>query len=64
MDIRPGMPVKVINRDNIYYGFEGQVQKIIDGKVGVFFLGGNWAKQVSFLASDLDLVEKTTPRKR
>jgi hypothetical protein len=27
-------------------------------------LGGNWAHQVSFIASDLELVEKTTPRKR
>ncbi|WP_287129948.1 NAD(P)H dehydrogenase subunit NdhS [Candidatus Cyanaurora vandensis] len=57
--IRPGMPVKVINPDDIYYGFEGQVQKLIDGMVAVIFTGGNWIKLVSFKPKDLEVLEKT-----
>ncbi|WP_218081545.1 NAD(P)H dehydrogenase subunit NdhS [Anthocerotibacter panamensis] len=57
--IRPGMPVQVTNPDDIYYGFEGQVQRLIDGRVAVIFMGGNWTKLVSFNPQDLQVLEKT-----
>ncbi|NEQ31672.1 MAG: DUF3252 domain-containing protein [Leptolyngbya sp. SIO4C5] len=56
--ILPGSPVKVVNLDDTYYGFEGQVQRISDGKVAVLFEGGNWDKLVTFRLSDLELVDK------
>lgn len=56
-DLRPGMPVKVANSKDLYYGFEGQVQKVVDGFVGVIFAGGNWLKHVRFRPSDLEVVE-------
>ena len=42
MMIFPGSPVKVTNADDTYYGFEGQVQRVTDGKIAVLFEGGNW----------------------
>ncbi|NJL86583.1 MAG: DUF3252 domain-containing protein [Leptolyngbyaceae cyanobacterium SM1_1_3] len=57
--ILPGSPVKVVNLDDTYYGFEGQVQRISDGKIAVLFEGGNWDKLVTFKLSDLALVEKS-----
>jgi hypothetical protein len=56
-DLRPGMPVKVINQKDTYFGFEGQVQKVVDGAVGVIFTNGNWAKQVRFWPEDLQIIE-------
>jgi hypothetical protein len=38
----------VINLDDTYYGFQGLVQRISDGKVAVLFEGGNWDKLVTF----------------
>ncbi len=61
--LRPGMPVKVINPDDIYYGFEGQVQKLIDQSVAVIFSGGNWIKLVTFPAKDLEVLEKPQGKK-
>ena len=40
MMILPGSAVKVTNVDDTYYGFQGQVQRITDGKVAVLFEGG------------------------
>ncbi len=56
-EIRPGMPVKVVNPRDQYYGYEGQVQRVIDGYVGVIFAGGNWLKNVRFRAQDLQVIE-------
>ena len=42
MMILPGSPVRITNVDDTYYGFEGQVQRVTDGKVAVLFEGGNW----------------------
>jgi len=61
--IRPGMSVKIVNADDIYYGFEGQVQKLIDGYVAVIFTGGNWTKLVSFKPADLQILEKAKGKK-
>jgi hypothetical protein len=52
----PGAPVTVINVNDTYYGFQGLVQRITDGKVAVLFEGGNWDKLVTFAASELEPV--------
>jgi hypothetical protein len=57
--IFPGSAVKVINTGDTYYGFEGQVQRVTDGRVAVIFGGGNWEKIVSFRAAELELVDAT-----
>ena len=49
----PGQPVKVINPTDTYYRFQGQVQRVVDGKVAVIFGGGNWEKIVTFNVNDL-----------
>ena len=62
MMILPGSPVRVTNVDDTYYGFQGQVQRITDGKVAVLFEGGNWDKLVTFNLSELESVVKTAGR--
>lgn len=57
MMILPGSPVRITNVDDTYYEFEGQVQRVTDGKVAVLFEGGNWDKLVTFKASDLEVVK-------
>jgi len=57
--IFPGSAVRVVNTGDTYYGFEGQVQRITDGRVGVIFSGGNWEKLVSFRMSELEVVDAT-----
>lgn len=58
--ILPGTKVTVTNIDDIYYRFEGLVQRITDDKAAVLFEGGNWDKLVTFQLSEL---EEVTPRK-
>ena len=62
--ILPGSAVKVKNPSDIYYGFEGLVQRITDGKAGVIFEGGNWDKMITFRLSELELMETTASRKK
>lgn len=62
--IFPGSPVKVINADDIYYGFQGLVQRITDGKVAVLFEGGNWDKLITFEMAELELVDTGKRRKK
>ncbi len=57
--IFPGSLVRVTNPADLYYGFEGQVQRLTDGRVAVIFGGGNWEKIVSFRPSELELVDAT-----
>lgn len=57
MLVLPGAPVRITNADDTYYGFEGQVQRVADGKVAVMFEGGNWDKLVTFKLSDLEVVK-------
>ncbi|MEM8639215.1 MAG: NAD(P)H dehydrogenase subunit NdhS [Cyanobacteria bacterium P01_G01_bin.54] len=52
----PGATVRVTNPDDIYYRYEGLVQRVSDGQVAVLFEGGNWDKIITFLASDLEAV--------
>lgn len=62
--IFPGSAVRVINPGDIYYGFEGLVQRLTDGRVAVLFEGGNWDKLVSFRPEELELVDaKASPSK-
>ncbi len=61
--ILPGSAVRIKNINDIYYGFQGQVQRITDGKVAVLFEGGNWDKLVTFRLSELELVDATATNK-
>jgi NAD(P)H dehydrogenase subunit S len=63
MLMMPGAPVRVTNINDTYYGFQGLVQRITDGKVAVLFEGGNWDKLVTFKISDLELVEPKRGKK-
>jgi hypothetical protein len=60
--IFPGSAVRVKDTREIYYGFQGQVQRVTDGKVAVLFEGGNWDKLISFRLSQLELVDATAGR--
>jgi len=62
--IFPGSAVRVSNTGDTYYGFEGQVQRVSDGRVAVLFEGGNWDKLVSFKVSELELVDATLSRNK
>lgn len=62
--IFPGSAVRVCNQGDTYYGFEGQVQRVTDGRVAVIFGGGNWEKIVSFRPSELELVDATLSRNK
>ena len=62
--ILPGSVVKVTNIDDTYYGFQGLVQRVSDGKVAVLFEGGNWDKLVTFRLSELQAVQPTGAKKK
>lgn len=55
--IFPGSLVRVVNTGDTYFGFEGLVQRITDGKIAVLFEGGNWDKLVSFRFAELELID-------
>lgn len=61
--ILPGSTVRVINADDIYYHFEGLVQRISDGKAAVLFEGGNWDKLITFRLSELEAVDLSAGKK-
>ncbi len=63
MMILPGSPVRITNVDDTYFGFEGQVQRVSDGKIAVLFEGGNWDKLVTFKTSDLEIVKPMRGKK-
>jgi NAD(P)H dehydrogenase subunit S len=60
--ILPGSAVRVINTNDIYYGYQGLVQRISSGNVAVLFEGGNWDKLVTFRLSELEPVDATAGR--
>lgn len=62
--ILPGSAVQVTNVNDTYYGFQGLVQRVSDGKAAVLFEGGNWDKLISFRLSELKLVDTTAGRKK
>lgn len=55
--ILPGTVVTVINPDDIYFRFQGLVQRVTDGKAAVLFEGGNWDKLITFNLSELEVYE-------
>ncbi|MBL1208221.1 NAD(P)H dehydrogenase subunit NdhS [Geminocystis sp. GBBB08] len=57
MIILPGTVVTVTNVNDIYYRFEGLVQRVTDGKAAVLFEGGNWDKLITFRLSELEIVD-------
>lgn len=61
--ILPGSAVRIKNINDTYYGFQGQVQRVTDGKVAVLFEGGNWDKLVTFRLSELEVVDATATNK-
>jgi len=61
MIILPGTLVKITNPDDIYFKFEGLVQRVTDGKAAVLFEGGNWDKLITFKLSELEIVD---PKKK
>ncbi|MGI0481996.1 NAD(P)H dehydrogenase subunit NdhS [Geminocystis sp. CENA526] len=61
MIILPGTVVTVTNAEDIYYRFEGLVQRVTDGKAAVLFEGGNWDKLITFRLSELEVVD---PKKK
>lgn len=62
--ILPGTAVRVKNPKDTFYGYQGLVQRITDGKAAVLFEGGNWDKIITFYLSELDEVEVTAGRKK
>lgn len=63
MLILPGSAVRVTNANDTYYGYQGLVQRVTDGKAAVLFEGGNWDKLITFRLSDLSAVEVTARKK-
>ena len=51
--ILPGATVTVNNRDSIYNGYVGFVQRISGNKAAVLFEGGNWDKLLTLPLKDL-----------
>jgi len=62
--ILPGATVKVTNPDDIYFNFQGLVQRIDDDRVAVLFEGGNWDKLVTFSLSELESVQLKIGKKK
>lgn len=56
--------MEVINPEDTYYRFKGSVQRVSDGKAAVLFEGGNWDHSVTFLLSELELVDAKAGRKK
>lgn len=63
MIILPGTIVTITNANDIYYRFEGLVQRVTDGKAAVLFEGGNWDKLITFRLSELEVVDPKTKKK-
>ena len=63
MVILPGATVRVTNPNDIYYCFEGLVQRVSDGRAAILFEGGNWDKLVTFQLSELEAFDPTAAKK-
>lgn len=55
--ILPGAVVRVINPKDIYYGYQGYVQRVSSKNAAILFEGGNWDKLVTFQLAELELVK-------
>ena len=51
--ILPGSTVTVNNKESIYNGYVGFVQRISGNKAAVLFEGGNWDKLLTLPIKDL-----------
>ncbi|WP_088891025.1 NAD(P)H dehydrogenase subunit NdhS [Leptolyngbya ohadii] len=60
--ILPGAAVRVTNTNDIYYGYQGLVQRVGDGNAAVLFEGGNWDKLVTFKLSDIEAIDAKAGR--
>jgi NAD(P)H dehydrogenase subunit S len=60
--ILPGSAVRVKNVNDIYYGYQGLVQRVSSGLVAVLFEGGNWDKLITFRLAEVELVDATAGR--
>lgn len=56
--------MRVINSTDTYYGFQGLVQRVTDGKAAVLFEGGNWDKLITFRLSELELIDAAAGLKK
>ncbi len=54
--ILPGSTVIVSDKESIYRGYQGFVQRISGDKAAVLFEGGNWDKLVTIPIDDIDLI--------
>ncbi len=61
--ILPGSVVKVKNTSDTYYGFQGLVQRVSDGRAAVLFEGGNWDKLITFRLGELEVAPPAGKRK-
>ncbi len=62
--ILPGAAVRVKNPSDIYFGYQGLVQRVSDGKAAVLFEGGNWDKLITFQLSELEVAQTTAAKKK
>tara|TARA_B100000579_G_C22791216_1_gene834598 strand:+ start:1435 stop:1620 length:186 start_codon:yes stop_codon:yes gene_type:complete len=53
--ILPGSIVKVKDKNSIYKGYKGFVQRVTKKNAAVLFEGGNWDKLVTFAINHLEL---------
>ena len=54
--ILPGSTVLVTDKQSIYRGYKGFVQRVTQNKAAVLFEGGNWDKLITFPIKYLKLV--------
>ena len=54
--ILPGSIVKVKDKNSIYKGYKGFVQRVTRKRAAVLFEGGNWDKLITFSLQHLELV--------
>tara|TARA_Y100000589_G_scaffold181979_1_gene172319 strand:- start:262 stop:447 length:186 start_codon:yes stop_codon:yes gene_type:complete len=53
--ILPGCIVMVKDKNSIYKGYKGFVQRVTRKKAAVLFEGGNWDKLITFPLNHLEL---------
>ena len=54
--ILPGSFVIVKDRNSIYKGYKGFVQRVTKRKAAVLFEGGNWDKLITFQLTHLEII--------
>ena len=54
--ILPGAFVVVKDKESIYKGYRGFVQRVTKKRAAVLFEGGNWDKLITFQLNNLEIV--------